>query len=198
MPYTPPPPLAQMRLADVKAWIDAHPLPPLARWHPPVCGDSAMRIDASGAWWHEGALITRPAMVRAFARLLARDEAGQHWLINPGEKLTITVEDAPLIAVDVLQIEGALVFRLNTDDLLIAGPDHELTLRGSEDAPCAYVGAWHGCEARLNRSTWAQLVDIALESPLADGSTEGGLAVESLGTSFPLVPAKPLIQSENP
>ena len=72
--------------------------------------------------------------------------------------------DAAFIAVDVKRegdaAAGALAFRLNTDEFVIAGPDHPLMARGTVDAPGLYLAVRHGCEARLNRSTWAQLAEM--------------------------------------
>lgn len=120
-------------------------------------------------------------MVRAFASLLMRDDAGQHWLVTPHERLSIAVDDAAFIAIDVERKGDALAFRLNTDDLVIAGPDHAIVARGDPEVPAIYLGVRYGTEARLNRSTYAQLVEIALE--------HGDLSVSSQGLTFPLVPA---------
>ena len=99
------------------------------------------------------------------------------------------MEDAAFIAVDVVRKDGALVFRLNTDDTVIAGPDHPLMARGDADTPAIYLAVRHGCEARINRSTWGQLVDIALEKGGTDGGEDCALTVDSLGITFPLLPA---------
>ena len=122
--------------------------------------------------------------MRAFAGLLKRDEAGQHWLVTPFEKLTIAVEDAAFIAVDCVRADDALAFRLNTDDLVMAGPDLPLRAAGDADTPALYLYVRRGCEARLNRSTYAQLAEIAL----AEGADANGWQVTSLGTSFALLP----------
>lgn len=185
MPYTPPPSLAALSLAEIADLVAARRLPPINQWHPAEEIDSQMVIRADGSWWHQGAPITRPAMVRAFSTLLMCDTDGQHWLVTPQDRQRIAVEDAAFLAVDVAAREGALVFRLNTDDTVIAGPDHPIIARGDPETPAIYLAVRHGCEARINRSTWGQLVDIALDNPCADG----GLAVDSLGISFPLVPA---------
>ena len=140
-----------------------------------------MRIAADGTWFHEDRALTRPAMVRAFASLLMRDARG-HWLVTPECRQSIAVEDAAFIAVDMQPRDGALAFRLNTDELVVAGPEHPLRAAGSEDAPALYLAVRHGCEARLDRSTWLQLAEHALAS--GDGST-----VASQGMTFPLAPA---------
>ncbi|NBC35707.1 DUF1285 domain-containing protein [Novosphingobium sp. FSY-8] len=186
MPMELLPDLTDLTLEQIRAVIARRRLPPVERWHPAEVLDSQMEIRADGSWWHQGGPITRPAMVQTFAGLLMRDDAGQHWLVTPQDRQTIAVQDAAFIAVDVFARDGALVFRLNTDELVIADADHRLTLRGTDDAPAAYLHVRHGVEARLNRSTWAQVVDMALDRLETNPGTDGGLAVESLGITFPL------------
>ena len=101
MPYEPPPELAGLSLSEIAALAQSRRLPPLEQWNPSHSGDSHMQITADGNWLHEGSPITRPAMVRAFASLLARDAGGQHWLVTPHERLAIAVDDAALIAIDM-------------------------------------------------------------------------------------------------
>ncbi len=180
MPYEPPPELAGLSLAEIAALVEARKLPPVDQWQPEQRGDSEMRIAADGKWFHQGGEIKRPAMVRAFATLLRRDADGQHWLVTPQEMLSIEVGDAAFIAVDVAAQGDALAFRLNTDDTVIAGPDHPIIARGDPDVPALYVAVRHGTEARLNRSTYAQLAEIALAG--------GDLSVSSKGETFSLVP----------
>lgn len=190
MPYEPPPELAALSLDELAQAVAARRLPPLDQWAPAQTGDSEMRIAADGRWFHQGGLITRPAMVRAFATLLVRDGAGAHWLMTPTQRLAIAVEDAAFIATD-LQVRhdaagrATLAFRLNTDDIVLAGPDHPLRAAGSADVPAFYLSVRHGTEARLNRSTYGQLIDhaLALSPPEA-------LAVESGGARFALTPAE--------
>jgi hypothetical protein len=182
MPYDVPPDLAAMSLLDLARAVEERRLPPIEHWAPTDSIDSEMRIAADGSWYHQGIRIGRPAMVRAFSTLLMRDDAGQHWLITPECRQSIVVEDAPFLAVDLRRTGDALAFRLNTDDLVLAGPDHPLRAAGDPDVPAIYLAVRHGCEARLDRSTWLQLVEEAL----AGGD---GLAVTSQGARFPLVPA---------
>lgn len=184
MPYEPPPYLAGLTLAEIAELVAQRKLPPVEGWAPQTSGDSNMRIAADGTWFHEGGVIRREAMVRAFAGLLRRDADGQHWLVTPFEKLTIAVEDTAFIAVDCARADDALVFRLNTDDLVIAGPKHLLRTEGDAQNPAVYLDVRQGCEARLNRSTWAQLVEIAL----AEGAEDNGWQVTSQGESFRLLP----------
>lgn len=181
VPYEPPPELAALSLAEIAALIAERKLPPVDQWAPAHVGDSEMRIDADGRWFHQGGEIRRPAMIRAFASLLWRDGAGEHWLVTPHEKLAIAVDDAAFIAIDVKREGAGLAFRLNTDDLVIAGPDNPIIARGDPDVPALYLGVRHGTEARLNRSTYGQLIEIALESE--------GLFVTSQDARFSLVPS---------
>ncbi|PLK25571.1 DUF1285 domain-containing protein [Novosphingobium sp. TH158] len=181
MPYEPPPELAGLSLTQIATLVAERKLPPVDQWQPEKRGDSEMRIAADGRWFHQGGEITRPAMVRAFSTLLRRDADGQHWLVTPQEMLTIAVDDAAFIAVDLVQQGEALAFRLNSDDTVIADAAHPIIARGDAEVPALYLGVRHGCEARLNRSTYAQLVDLALASD--------DLSVTSMGQRFSLVPA---------
>ena len=182
MPYEAPPELAALSLTQIAEALAARRLPPVAQWNPPETADSLMRIDAAGQWFHDGSPISRSAMVRAFSSLLLCDEAGQHWLMTPQCRQSIVVEDAAFIAVDMAVRDGALAFRLNTDELVLAGPDHPLRAEGDPDCPAIYLAVRHGCEARLDRSTWLQLAEHAL-------ALDDDMHVTSGGARFALVPA---------
>jgi hypothetical protein len=189
MPYDPPPELAALSLGQLAEAAAARRLPPVDQWTPDRTGDSLMRIAADGTWFHDGGIISRPAMIRAFSALLTRDATGQHHLVTPFERLTIAVDDAAFIATD-MQVRHddagrtVLAFRLNTDDVVIAGPEHPLRVAGTADLPAFYLAVRHGAEARLNRSTYAQLIDHALTL-----SDPAALWVESGGARFALRPA---------
>ncbi len=182
VPYTPPPELAGMSLAQIAEAVAARKLPPVEQWSPDNVDESHMRIAADGTWYHEGSPIKRPGMVRAFAGLLNREEDGSYWLVVPYQKLSIEVEDACFIATDVSETEGDLAFRLNTDELVVAGPDNRIRAAGDPDQPAIYLHVRRGCEARLNRSTYEQLARIALAR--GDDWT-----VTSGGETFSLLPA---------
>lgn len=182
VPYTPPPELAGLSLAQIAEAVAERRLPPVEQWSPENVGESHMRITADGTWVHEGSPITRPAMVRAFAGLLKREEDGSYWLVTPYQKLTIDVEDACFIATDVSETEGDLAFRLNTDELVVAGASTRIRAAGSSAQPAIYVHVRRGCEARLNRSTYEQLARIALDRG-EDWTVASG------GETFSLLPA---------
>lgn len=183
MAYDVPPDLADLSLIEVAEQVAARKLPPVDKWKPEATNDSHMRIAADGTWYHQGSPIARPAMVRAFASLLWRDPAdGQHYLVTPHYRQTIEVEDTAFVATDMRIDDDALAFRLNTDEFVIAGPEHPLRAAGDPDAPAIYIAVRHGCEAKLDRSTWLQLAEHAL------AQDESELGVTSQGVRFSLVP----------
>ena len=176
MPMAPAPTdLAGLSLGDIARLAEERKLPPVHLWNPERCGDSAMRIARDGTWFHEGSPIGRPAMVRLFSTILRREEDGSYVLVTPAEKLDIEVEDAPFVAVE-LRSEGAgpdrmLAFRLNTGDLVVAGPDHKLRFAQQEDGPHPYLGVRRGLEALVVRPVYYELAEIAL----AEGAEPPGL-----------------------
>lgn len=168
MPYTPPPDLASLSLAEIAEMAEAQKLPPVEQWKPENTGDSEMRIASDGSWFHQGDPIQRPAMVRAFSTILRRESDGGFALVTPYQKLSIEVEDAPFIAVE-MENEGSgedrkLAFRLNTDHLVVANADHPL--RFPSDQPQPYLAVRSGLEAVLARPVYYQLVELALEDDL--------------------------------
>jgi uncharacterized protein len=161
MPYEAPD-LAKLSLSEIAELVAARKLPPVESWKPEHIGDSEMRIAADGRWYHQGGEITRPAMIRAFSSLLRRDTDGSHWLVTPQQKLAIEVENAPFVAVE-LQSDGegqkrSLAFRLNSDDLVVAGADHAIALRNG----LPYLHVRGGLWAKLARPVYYELAEIAL------------------------------------
>jgi uncharacterized protein len=104
-------------------------LPPVERWNPPFCGDIDMRIGSDGTWFYQKSPIGRAALVKLFASILKR-EGDKHFLVTPVEKVGITVDDAPFLAVEMKVSSGdcgaVLEFRTNVDDWITAGPGHAL------------------------------------------------------------------------
>ncbi len=162
MPMPPAPDLSTMSLAEVAQALADQRLPPVDQWNPAHCGDSEMRIARDGTWFHQGSPIGREAMVRLFSTILRREADGSYVLVTPAEKLDIIVEDAPFIAVEVRH-EGSddarkMTFRLNTGDLVMAGPDHRLRF---DEAPYLHVRG--GMEARLARPVYYELANLAID-----------------------------------
>src|SRR6202000_1403445 len=94
-------------------------LPPVHLWHPTHCGDIDIVIKKNGLWFHEGTPIGREALVRLFSTGLRKDPDGFH-LVTPVEKMRITVEDAPFVAVRVDRVGEALAFTTNVGDVVEA------------------------------------------------------------------------------
>ena len=184
---SPPPDLSGLSLADIARLLEEEKLPPVERWNPEHCGTSGMRIARDGTWFHEGSPIGRPAMVRLFSTILRREPDGSFVLVTPVEKLDIEVEDAPFVAVE-LKSEGegggrSLAFRLNTGDLVVAGPEHPLRFVAGADGPHPYVEVRGGLEALIARPVYYELANLAL----AEDAEPAGLW--SGGAFFPLEPA---------
>ena len=178
--------LSGLGLAEIARLAEERKLPPVEQWNPGHCGDSLMRIARDGTWYHEGRPIARPAMVRLFSSILRREPDGGFVLVTPVEKLDIEVEDAPFVAVE-LKSEGegerrTLALRLNTGDLVLAGPDHRLRLEDGAEGPHPYVEVRNGLDARLSRPVYYELAEFAL----AEGAEPPG--VWSGGAFFPLDP----------
>ena len=158
-------------------------LPPVHLWNPAHCGEIDIVIKRDGRWLHEGAVIGREAMVRLFSTILRKDPDGIY-LVTPVEKLKITVEDAPFIAVAVDRDGGDLTFTTNVGDTVVAGPENPIRVEiGLDDQPRPYVHVRRGLEALISRSVFYELVDMADERDGPGGVT---LGVTSNGTWFPL------------
>lgn len=144
-----------------------------------------IRIARDGTWFHEGAPIRRMELVRLFATVLKRDEAGDYWLMTPAERGRIEVEDAPFVAVAVEAAgEGRdriLTFRTNVDRETTAGPDHPIRVAfdPATGEPSPYVALGGGLEALIARSVYYELAEMA-------ESHEGRTGVWSRGRFFPL------------
>lgn len=153
---------------------------PVERWHPAHCGILDMRIARDGTWFHEGRPIARPALVALFASILRREADGAFVLVTPAEKMTIAVEDAPFVAVE-LHVAGQgrdrrLTLRTNVGDVVVAGPDHPL--RFAEEAETGglkpYIRVRGGLEALASRAVAMELAALALadEGQEAPGQQE--------------------------
>lgn len=74
-------------------------MPPVHLWNPSFCGDLDMRIARDGTWFYLGTPIGRFELVKLFSSILKRED-GKYFLVTPVEKVGITVDDAPFVAVD--------------------------------------------------------------------------------------------------
>jgi hypothetical protein len=167
----------------------AAPSRPVERWNPPYCGEIDIRIAADGTWFYRGSSIGREALVRLFASVLRREDTGGHVLVTPVEKLGITVDDAPFVAVEVLaEGEGVarrLTFRTNVGDIVAADSVHPLrfALEEGTGGLKPYLRVRGALEALVSRAVTMELVEMADERERVPGLWSGG-------TFFPF-PAAP-------
>jgi len=161
-------------------------LPPVQDWNPPFCGDLDMRIARDGTWFYQGTPITRTALVRLFSTILRRD-GDDYFLVTPVEKVGITVDDAPFVAVDV-EAEGAgqdqtLRFETNVGDHVTAGPDRPIRVERDPETgePAPYVLVRANLEALIDRKSFYRLVEIG-------DCSEGWFGLWSGGAFFRIIP----------
>jgi len=158
-------------------------LPPVHLWNPARSGEIDIVIARDGSWRHEGARIGREALVRLFSTILRKDPDGIY-LVTPVEKLRITVEDAPFVAVRVDRARNDLRFVTNVGDEVTAGADHAIRVEtDAHGAPRPYLHVRGGLEALIARPVFYELVEMADER-------DGRLGVESGGAWFDLGPAE--------
>jgi len=168
-------------------------LPPVHLWNPAHCGEIDIVIKRNGLWLHEGAPIGREALVRLFSTVLRKDRDGIY-LVTPVEKMKITVEDAPFVAVRVDRARNesggeALRFLTNVGDVVEAGPENAIRVEVNPDTgePHPYLHVRRGLEALIARPVFYELVEMAQERQTPEGPT---LGVESNGAWFPVGPAR--------
>ncbi|MEO0752480.1 MAG: DUF1285 domain-containing protein [Pseudomonadota bacterium] len=163
-------------------------LPPVHLWNPDFCGDIDMRIARDGTWFYEGTPIGRPGLVRLFSTIM-KIEDGKYFLVTPVEKVGITVEDAPFVAIDV-NWDGAgadqtLTFETNVGDTVVAGADTPIrVVRDPETGePSPYVMVRAGLEALIDRKSFYRLVEIGTHE-------DGWFGLWSGGQFFPVIPSE--------
>ncbi|NRG17606.1 DUF1285 domain-containing protein [Rhizobiales bacterium] len=174
-------------------------LPPVEKWNPPFCGDLDIRIASDGRWYYLGSPIGREPLVRLFASVLRKDEDGRHYLVTPVEKVGITVEDAPFVAVE-MHVEGRgraqrMTLRTNVGDIVEAGPDNPLRF-AVEDGTGGlkpYVLVRGRLEALFSRPLLHQLVEHFEEETVGGRKMVG---VWSGGLFFPAAAVDELSASE--
>jgi len=166
-------------------------LPPVHLWNPAHCGEIDIVIKRDGSWIHEGGRIGREALVRLFSTVLRKDEDGIY-LVTPVEKMRITVEDAPFVAVRVDRAktedgDEALRFLTNVGDEVVAGPENAIRVEtGADGEPRPYLHVRRGLEALIARPVFYELVEMAAERETPQGRR---LGVASNGAWFDLGPA---------
>ncbi len=186
-------PSAESVLASAPA-VSGKGAPPLHLWHPPFCGNIDMRIARDGTWFYLGTPIGRPGMVKLFSSIIRR-EGDAYFLVTPVEKVGITVDDAPFVAID-LESSGEghnqrVTFTTQVGDTAIAGPEHPL--RVVRDAvtgePSPYVLIRANLEALIDRKSFYRLIDLC-QHQVHHGVNWFGL--RSDGMFFPIIPSADL------
>ena len=170
-------------------------LPPVERWHPDFCGDLDIVIKRDGTWFYLGTPIGRMPLVRLFSTVLRKDEDGRTYLVTPVEKIGITVEDAPFVAVemnaDMRDGEQVLTFRTNVGDVVEAGPENPIRYEivDSNDGVKPYLLVRGRLEALLSRPVMHELISHGEEVEV-DGRMM--FALRSNGAVFAIMPSDEL------
>src|ERR1700742_1525134 len=169
--------------AAAQGAADAHAsergLPPVHLWNPPFCGDLDMRIAGDGVWYYMGTPIGRPALVKLFSTILKRED-DKYFLVTPVEKVGIRVDDAPFLAVEMVEDgEGSarqLSFRTNVDEWVPCDGNHRLRFEASADGGLTpYLHVRSDLWAKVTRAIYYDLVDIG-EERVVDGQEMFGIA----------------------
>lgn len=165
-------------------------LPPVHLWNPPFCGDIDMRIARDGTWFYMGTPIGRFELARLFSTILRKD-GEDYFLVTPVEKVGITVDDAPFVAVDFNPKGDGLEFETNMGDKFVAGPDHPIRVERDKETgePSPYVLVRTNLEALIDRKSFYRLVEIG-EHTEHEGQKWFGL--RSQGVFFPIIPSSEL------
>ena len=163
---------------------------PVHLWNPPFCGDIDMRIAADGTWHYMKSPIGRIELVKLFSSILRRDE-DRYVLVTPVERVGITVDDAPFLAVEMRVGSGpngrSVAFRTNVDDWSEAGPDHAMRFEtGAAEGLKPYVHVRAGLWARISRALYYDFVELG-ETREIEGVAMFGVA--SNGVFFAMAPA---------
>lgn len=162
-------------------------LPPVHLWNPPFCGDLDMRIARDGTWFYLGTPIGRFELVKLFSSILKKED-GKYFLVTPVEKVGITVDDAPFVAVDFTTKGDDLVFETQVGDFATAGPEHPIRIerdpKTGEPAPYVHIRA--NLEALIDRKSFYRLVDLGIRKMVGDTEWFG---VSSGGEFFPIIPS---------
>ena len=149
--------------------IEGQKHPPVHLWNPEFCGDLDMRIARDGTWFYLGSPIGRKPLVKLFSGVIRYDEDGKYYLVTPVEKIGITVDDAPFVAVEMF-VDGegrerVISFRTNVDDFVIMDADHPFRLEIDPETkePSPYVRVRANLDALINRPVFYDLVNLAAE-----------------------------------
>jgi hypothetical protein len=165
-------------------------LPPVHLWNPPFCGDIGLKISRDGTWSLNNSPIRRPELVRLFSSILRLDKEGYR-LVTPVEMVSIAVEDAPFVAVEMQIANGPcgqeLTFRTLQDDWVRADADHRLSFEtGPSGGLKPYLMVRNGLRALLSR---ALMLDLFKLGEIRTLEGKGIFGIASAGEFFAMAPA---------
>jgi hypothetical protein len=140
-------------------------LPPVDKWDPPFCGDMNLVIKRSGQWWHEGTPFTRAKLIKLLASVLKK-ENDKYFLVTPGEKIGIQVEDVPFVVIDATASASTHLITVSTQtgDTLAIGDEHPVELREFEGNLVPYCHIRRNLWARVHQNVLYRWVDQAQHS----------------------------------
>ena len=153
-------PQLPQRFLEAAAGYAGKRMPPVERWNPEYCGEIDMRIARDGRWFYMGTPITRLPLVKLFATILRHDPE-RYVLVTPVERVGITVEDAPFLAVELDDApDGGLALRTNLDEVVLAGNEHPIRFEFEETGGLKpYIRIRGDLWARFTRSLALELVE---------------------------------------
>jgi uncharacterized protein len=153
---------------------------PVEEWNPDNCGDIGLEIRRDGSWWYQGSPIGRERIRRLFSRILRKDADGETYLVTPHEKIRITVEAAPFMAVRVERAGRDIMVTTNFDEQVIIDENHSVRVELSDRGPLVFVCIRGRLEALLTRSAFYDLVELAERN----AGSPRSLVVCSAGTQY--------------
>jgi hypothetical protein len=144
-------------------------MPPVEKWNPKYCGEMDLVIRANGEWWNDGVRLTREPLIKLYSTVLWREEDAEgdrYYLKTPAEKIQIRVEDAPLLVVDVNQVEdvGQVFIRCTTKtgDVVIVDAEHPIVMRTFNnegvDEIRPYIRIRRNLNALIHRNAFYHLI----------------------------------------
>lgn len=182
-------PSAESLAASIQA-TKTRGLPPVHLWNPPFCGDLDMRIARDGTWFYLGTPIGRVELVRLFSTILKLED-GKYFLVTPVEKVGITVDDAPFVAVDFeatgIGRDQVLTFETNVGDTAVANNKNPIRVvrDPTSGEPSPYIHVRAGLEALIDRKSFYRLVEIGAHH-------DGWFGLWSSGQFFKIIPSEEL------
>ena len=152
---------------------------PVHLWNPDLCANVRMRIDGRGTWYYQNSPIGRERMTRLFSTVLTCRDS-EYYLVTPGEKIAVDVEDLPFFTRGFSESDGGLAFVLDSSEVVTASEAHPIRVDVTESGePRPRIQVHEQLWARIARSDYYQLVAIAEEA-------RGELWVESSNARFSL------------